>query len=165
MISRYLTKKPIPSKKVVKTDPQVMNVYRMERLLMGAVVNHVAPLAHLQKVANYLCRKWGVRPPTVYAVRLKAPYERTFGLSKPGKIILNLNWHGCNMIVLLHELAHHIHANFDPDGEDYDHGPNWAAINGTLLDMTNTLPFYCYEAMCDKWGVMIGPNRFPEDFK
>jgi hypothetical protein len=39
MISRYITKKPKRSNKIVKDDPQMMNVYRMERLLMGAVVS------------------------------------------------------------------------------------------------------------------------------
>jgi hypothetical protein len=165
MISRYITKKPKRSNKIVKDDPQMMNVYRMERLLMGAVVSHVAPLAHLQGVANWICRKWGVKPPTIATEFMTGRESRTFGLTYKDKLILNKAWHGCNMIVMLHELAHHIHFRFDPDCEQEAHGPEWAAIYGTLLDMTNTLPFYCFEVMCDKWGVLIGPNRFPEDFK
>ena len=147
MISKYYTQKS-KEYKPFKGDSQAHLIYRMERDIVGWAVNTHTKKADLQTVADHACRKYyKVDPPEIKIVRRKgAP----FGWAIHSTIYLNALWHGDNMAVLLHELAHHI---LEDEVDIEDHGPEFVSIYIDLLDKYKMMPRECMELLCTKYGV------------
>jgi len=154
MINRMLIQRPA-LKKPTKSDSQRHKVYNLERRLMGQCVNAVVPVADLQTVANHACRKWALPKVSVRKLSIKSESdERIMGKWYDDNVIeLNPDFHGMNLMTLLHELAHHICDKYESGCED--HGPEFAYHYGQLLDKYNCLPFFAWEVLCDDWGIEI----------
>ena len=154
MISRFYTNKAKPSKRrPPKDDPQKYKVYAMERSWIGTSLHTTVPLKELQAVANHACQRYGVRPPKVKTY--SKPKERVFGAAyEDGTICLNRGFHGQNLSVLLHEVAHHISDRIHPDTES--HGPEFVSVYTHLLHMYKVMPLDCTHMLALQFGVSIG---------
>jgi len=142
-------------KKVVskcKSDPQRHLVYSMEREICGWAVYAHVELDDLQRIADYVCRRYRVKRVGI-AIENRGK-ERVFGWCSDNTIHLNADYHGDNTAVLAHELAHYINDQLSPDGES--HGPEFVHYYGEILDMLNLFPYGLFALLCDSWGVDIG---------
>ncbi len=153
MISRYLTQRPRPRKrKVCEADPQRHKVYDMERTMVGACVDTTMELPTLRQIVRHACREWGLIAPKLL---LKSEDNTmVFGMyyHELNTICLNHCFHGANIGVLLHELAHHIiWRRHGHDAED--HGKEFVAVYRYLLNRYNVIPDYAFDTILDRWGV------------
>lgn len=146
-ISRLLVDKPNfkKMKKPDPMDPQKYRVYKMERLFSGTTVNSHMELDELQRVADYACRKFRVK--RVGVTLENKGRQRIFGWCKDYTIHLNRDYHGDNLVTLLHELAHYI--TDQKFVEDEAHGPFFVGTYGRLLDMFNVMPDHLFFHLCD----------------
>ena len=171
MISRYLTQKPRLNKnKKITSDPQRHLVYHMERHFMGTSAYAHVELKTLHEVTKFICKQWRVTPPVleVYCNEREHIFGRSTyevdthtGMTSAEKIRLNRCFHGDNLPVLAHELAHHILVRLGELTLE-DHGPEFVGIYGWILDRLNILPLFAFEAMCDYYGVYVGNTQGPE---
>ncbi len=148
MINHYYTHPPKLYKRLAK-DSQVHSVYQMEKSIVGMCVNTHMSLEDLQTVSDHACRKFKVQLAEI--VLVNSPGQ-PFGWADH-KIYLNIAWHGDNLSVLLHELAHWIHDCKDLRGED--HGPLFMRIYIDLLDAYKLMPRACMVVLCETYGVEI----------
>jgi hypothetical protein len=79
--------------------------------------------------------------------------KKPFGWSEH-KVYLNAEWHGDNMAVLLHELAHWIHDELGDEGEP--HGPEFMHIYIELLDQYKMMPRLLMQLLCASYEVEYG---------
>jgi hypothetical protein len=152
-LNSWLTR-PLPKlKKAIKSDPQRHIVYNMERNLIGNCIHTTTLLEHMNAVARHACNKRHITPPIIKTYN--KPKVRVFGNCYPDKITMNRGFHGCNMVVLLHELAHYIDWNTEGhEGEGSpDHGPRWAGIYLDLLSQYRIMSQDAAIAMFDEYGV------------
>lgn len=149
MLNRYYTKRSSPGK-AIKSDPQRHLVYYMERAIVGWCVNTHMKRNDLLDVIEHACKKYDITPAELKIVRSK---QRVFGWSLHGTITLNTKWHGDNLGVLLHELAHHIVDELELEGPS--HGPQFVRIYGELLDQYKVLPYFLWLALCEKYEVEV----------
>jgi hypothetical protein len=145
MINRFLTQKP-------------------RRTIVGNCIDTSTKITTLRKIARHACREWGVRPCDVRIYKAEQASKRTreFGAyyHSPRVIMLNAQFHGDNIGVMLHELAHHI--VWCREGHDVtDHGETFCAVYRQLLDRYNVLPWYAFDVIADHWGVMVSPSYVP----
>lgn len=144
-------KKPLPD------DPQKWIVYRMEKELVGWAVYAHVDLEDLQRIADYMCRKAGVKRCGV--VLENKGKQRIYGWTMDYTIHLNQDYHGDNTAVLVHELAHYV--NHQLNGEDLAvHGPEFVGVYGWVLDTLNLFPYLQYVALCEQYGVEIDLTQF-----
>ena len=148
MISHWYTHKIGPARKEKASDPQKQRVYRMEREWIGSAVDTTVPLDKLRAITKHACRAAGVRCPKVRVYRKK---ERIFGYCTDEAIMLNASFHGQNLAVLLHELAHWITDRKYPDATS--HGPWFCTVYRQLLDDYRLLPAFAFDGLAEKWGV------------
>lgn len=152
MISRFYTNRvKLSKKKAPRDDPQKYKVYTMEREWIGTSVNVHMILPDLRSVVNNACSRYGIER---VQVRLYSKKEHVFGYVKDEVIYLNTKFHGDNLGVLLHELAHVI--TDEKHEERESHGPMFCLIYGELLDFYKVLPMRAFEYFADKWDVAIG---------
>jgi hypothetical protein len=152
-LSPFLTRRP-KTYKPEPGDPQAHRVYQMERELIGQNVYTICPIEHLEAVAAHACKKFKVPVPELRLVQLSV---RHFGESYRDRIELNTDFHGQNLNVLLHELAHWItDRKFD---NDTDHGPGFTRYHMRLLEMYKLLPKNAYRDLARRYGVKIWPEQ------
>lgn len=158
-LSAFLTRHCFLSETPPDDDPQVIAVYNLDREMLGAVVNTHCPKKHLESVVKHACKKWTVPVPVLKLVRRD---NRTFGECGEDAIELNKNYHGDNMVVLLHELAHWITDRLTEGGKKTiaNHSPEFAGVYMALLDTYKVIPDYCFRAIARRHGVRIS-RRFP----
>jgi len=152
MINPFYVRKIGKPSKESKTDPQKQRVYKMEREWIGTVVDTTVPLDKLQGIANHACRKLKLKPPSVQAYPGRKGV-REFGFSITGEIFLNSNFHGQNLSVLLHELAHYICDQKHPWAEP--HGATYCGVYRKLLADYRVLPKEGFDAMAKKYKVSV----------
>ena len=151
MINHFFTHPPKRKYSYKRVDPQRGEVYRMERDILGSSIDAFTPLDKLQGIADHACRKNSC--PKV-RVNSYAKAEKVFGYCNEEGIYLNKNYHGHNLPVLLHELAHWI--CFKKYPEATDHGPTFCDIYRHLLDSYKVLPAACFNVLARKYNVIVG---------
>ncbi len=150
MISRYFTHKP-RAHKYVADDPQRHKVYTMEKSIVGWCVNTSTSRESMLDVIKHACKYYKVPAPRLKLVK---QVGQPFGWCIEGAIELNRAWHGNNMGVMLHELAHHIIDETAPDAET--HGPTFMEVYAYLLDKYKMLPRVCLDALAEQYDVQVG---------
>jgi len=148
-INPFLTRRTKKPKQACKSDPQRHLVYWMERKIAGWAIYQHADVEDLQRIADYVCRRYKVKRVSV-VIENKGD-QRVFGWHVDNGIHLNADFHGDNTAVLVHELAHYIADQVLPSDES--HGKEFVTIYGELLDMLNLFPLKLFFIMCDDHGV------------
>ena len=134
---------------------------------MGVSVYHVVGRRDLQVVADHVCRYYCI--PSIRVVVYNDPDERSMGeferwVHHDGtitdqKIRLNRGFHGANVCVLLHELAHYVvddtYDNIEP------HGKQFVGIYMHLMDKYRVIPNCAFRALAKKCRVSIGGKFKP----
>ena len=163
-LSTWVTRrKKYKPEKNIKSDPQRYNVYYVESITGGVDHRHYADNIYLKKIAAYACRLYRLKPPTVCVFLDKG--NKRCGWCEGDKIYLNKGHDGANIRTLLHELAHYIVIETYADCEDdpiYDHGPEFAAVYGFLLDRFNVMPRECWDLLCKEYNVVQAHDGSPE---
>jgi hypothetical protein len=126
----------------------------MERELVGRSVNVRQTIDDLQAVANHVCKKWKVPPLSVWYYN--KPNAKEFGYQTGWSIHLNEGFHGANINVLMHELAHHITSTYYPCAPD--HGALFMDVYCDLLDEYKLMPRDCMLVLCARYDVEVGDN-------
>lgn len=153
-LSKYLVRRPTkgnPSR-AIKSDPQRHKVYAMERSIIGSSIYSSVPLHILQAIADNACK--AERAPLV-KVRLVEEKGALFGYWEDGYVCLNQNYHGANIGVLLHEVAHAITDYWFEGIGLPDHSPEWAYTYLKLLDKYNVIPKYAMLEICRRFEVEV----------
>jgi hypothetical protein len=139
----------------------------MERYFDGITVGHLCSRAHLVELVEHACKYYHLPPLKLRIVNREEPEEGWEDLAwvsfwENGKIELFLNrkQYGCNMLTLMHELAHYITDSYYEDHQD--HGRQFAAIYMHLLDKYKLMPSPCFRLLAKKYGVKIA-HRFRPD--
>ena len=148
MISGYLTRKPKVYKQV-ESDPQAHLVYQMERELIGQCIHTSSTYAHMTDIIEHACRKYRTKFPNLI---LTESSKREFGHCTWTAIVLNPAFHGDNVAVLIHELAHWIAGEKGHDSKAV-HGPEFVGWYGRLLEDYRMMPLDCFFVLCDRYGV------------
>lgn len=152
-ISSFLTHRPARRYKASKSDPQSHLVYRMERRIAGWAIYARVEHEDLQRIADYVCRKKGVKRVGISIVN--SGKEKIFGWCEDSTIHLNADFHGDNTAVLVHELAHYVASQLWPEA-DHHHGPHFVEVYIDLLDMLNLIPRKQMESLCVEYEVQWG---------
>ena len=140
-------------KKKIKSDPQRHRVYRMERDFMGPCVEGSNKRKTLESVLTHACRKYAVDRPSLKIVRR---CDRTFGWCEDHAIYLNRDFHGNNLMTLLHELAHWIVDQvLETDEIDSVHGGQFSAVYMHLLNAYRVMPEAGFRSLAEEWRVDI----------
>lgn len=148
MISSFYTKKR-SKKREIASDPQKQRVYNMEREWIGHAVHTTMHPDKLREIVRHACRKARVPVPKLHIEN--KPKTRVFGHCNDTTITLNAGFHGQNLSVLLHELAHWINDQKNPDSTA--HGPNFCTIYRTLLADYRMLPTIAFDELAISYGV------------
>lgn len=153
-LSRFITQPRKPLKPSQGSDPQANKVYSLEREIIGTVIHTRCPRAHLEAIVRHACRRYKVPRPKLTIVSLTT---RVFGWSDDNGIDLNDWFHGDNVSVLLHELAHWITDRLHEDNkaQQDNHGPEFVGIYGNLLHDYKVLPIECFELLVKKHGLKM----------
>ena len=157
MISHWYTQ-PLTDgskRRHVKSDPQKQYVYQMERELMGNSINQHMTLPDLRRVAKHCCRKWCV--PQVIVKTIRKPKMHVFGWTTGRDVVLNTAFHGDNIGVLMHELAHWVTFHLYPDA--IDHGGEFMDVYADLLAQYKILPRDCLLVLAARYGVEVGDEH------
>lgn len=173
MISSFLVRRIPRPKPPLKKDPQARKLYKMEREFCGTSIYHHVKRVDLLTILNHACRYYGVMIPKLTLGSNSK--DKVFGRSyvtihyreddsvefmDEHEIWLNRAYHGDNVAVLLHELAHHIvDQRFD---RAYDHGKTYCAIYMHLLDKYRLLPSVCFRVLAKRRGIEIAQRFRPE---
>lgn len=122
----------------------------MEREFIGTCVHTHCDMDHLEVVTKNACRKYKVPKLELKKVRWKdstmAQLDKELGL-----IELNERYHGDNLCVLLHELAHWL--TFQLYGNVEDHGPEFVSYYAELLDAYKIIPFDAFLVLLNRYGI------------
>lgn len=122
----------------------------MERRVLWGHLDHTAPLGLLRCTAHRACRLHGVPSVTVSVRR----HRGAGGWYEFDHIELDPDC-GRNLLMLAHELAHHITAHKHPHAQD--HGPAWMRWYAHLLDAWRLVPIEGTVAACGRYGIAIAP--------
>ena len=139
-------------------DPQAHRVYRMERRIAGWAIYAHVELDDLQRISDYICRKYGVKRVSIV---IENQNSRVFGWFSGNSIHLNADFHGDNTAVLTHELAHYITDELYP-GEP-SHGPSFVYVYGEILDRLNLFPIKQFYEMCNDFHVSLGLSNTEDE--
>ncbi len=129
-------------------DPQQYLLYRMEDESLRARGYAVLKKCEIAEYLRPLCRVF--RVPAV-EVKFKdiGPWTGEYA---PGVIRLNPKRAGyCDMLVALHEFAHHVHESLAPDNTHEAHGPQYLAAYMGVLDQARVIPVVAMKALCDSY--------------
>ena len=135
---------------------------------MGVSVYHVVSRRDLQAVADHACRYYCI--PSIRVAVYNDPDERSMGeferlVHDDGrvtdqKIRLNRGFHGANVCVLLHELAHYVvddtYDNVEP------HGKQFVGVYMHLMDKYRVMPSCAFRALAKKCRVSVGGKFKPD---
>lgn len=158
-LSQFITGRPKTKvTNYVASDPQAQYYYAMERSMIGTSIECYQSMTHLRRVAKWVCRKYCVPSiPIVQWVEETKADRRVLGAhwTEPeARIMLNPDFHGQNISILAHELAHHIaERKYGLDIEA--HGPEFAGTHMDILDSLNIMPKVAYLAMAEEWDVVV----------
>jgi len=136
--------------RTVKSDPQARRVYVMERRGLWGHLDHTAPLGLLRTTAARACRLHGVPPVSVTVRRMRG----CGGWYEHDRINLDPDC-GRNLLMLAHELAHHVTYHKHPHAQD--HGPAFVRWYAHFLDAWRLVPIEGMRALCRDYGVGIAP--------
>jgi hypothetical protein len=134
-----------------KSDPQREELYRAEKALRGLTTAEWGRREIKAKVASW-SRKYGVPVPAVVFAPLRGfygtadadPDRLTFATDVKG---------GRSPLTVVHEFAHHVMWQRDPDSTFQSHGPEFVRVMGTVLDDAGIVPRAGWEEACDRYGV------------
>lgn len=135
-----------------KKDPQQNLVYFMEGDALGSLQGRAKMTREdIREMAKQMCKNYQIPP---VGIRFKPLEAVTAHWMEPGIIELNSSSsHARGILILLHELAHHLHFHFCPCNDHQDHGPQFMACYMHILDSARTIPFEGMKAICDSYGV------------
>lgn len=135
---------------MTELDTQAKRVYEMEaNALWGHSCHHV-PLKTLRATAKKICIDVGIPCVTVHVRHAKD----TTGLYDPNTYRIQLEASsGRNLLILAHELAHHLTWVNHPHAQS--HGPIWAKYYMYLLDALYIMPICAFKAMARQYGVRM----------
>lgn len=138
-----------PLRRGPKTDPQQYRVYRMESEAIGCGGYVKLSQKTIRKFARVICRKYGVPQ-----VRLKFSDLGVWAAewSEPNLITMNPNKHGSlDLIVIAHELAHHVHNIVSMGLDQESHGPEFLCCYMSVLDTGRIIPIEGMRAIFSKY--------------
>lgn len=125
-------------------------VYVMERRELSGHQWHTYPRKRLYRAIRKICRLYNVP-----RVRL-----RYAALPHCGEYLDGIVWlerkAGRNLLILAHELAHHIVAHRHPRAQD--HGPRWLRYYIEILDILRLIPLEGMLALCRKYNLGVAPR-------
>lgn len=142
-----------------KGDPQQSRVYALERGFIGHMANVFLTQKQLQEIADYVCRRAKVPKIKIEVNTSARPsacgtyYPAT--VFAPARLVLFKYRHGCNAMVLAHEVAHHIHDSMADGNVDAAHGPEFLGIYRRVLHRLNLVPEYAFDAGAKKWKLRV----------
>ena len=154
-LSRFLTQRPKLLRKTVAgvEDELAPALYTLERTTIGVSIDSLTSYNTLDAAVVYICRKARVPRPFLKLVNpTEGAEKRWFGWQTGDTIYLNTGWHGQNMFVLLHELAHFVTFEiYEDDNSIQDHGPEFIGVYRWMLDRLNVLPIVAFDALLDEY--------------
>ncbi len=135
---------------------------------MGVSVYHVVSRGNLQIIVDHACRYYHIA--SVRVVVYNDPNDRSMGeferheyedgtMVNP-KLRLNRGFHGANVGVLLHELAHYIVDNTYVSHQP--HGKQFVGVYMHLLDKYRIMPGCAFRALAKKCKVKIAGKFKPD---
>ncbi len=134
----------------MSADPQVARVYAMEHAVLAGHFHSKVKLAKLRSLAKTVCKDYQVPKIRIHVRH----HKEDAGCYWYGYTSIFLESSaGMNMMILLHELAHHIVANKHPKA--HPHGPRWMRIYADLLDKNGLVPLAGMRAACRKYKVRM----------
>src|SRR5581483_10606386 len=153
-----------PIKRGPKSDPQQYRVYRMEFEAISSCGYISLTQRTLRRFARMVCRQYGVRPPRLVFKDIGRWAGEWAPPTFPGKRpILTLNpakRGSLDLLVLAHELAHHLHWVIAADLDQEQHGPQFMACYLSILDTARLLPLVAMEAVCKMYRIRyIHPGK------
>lgn len=145
-----------------KHDPQQHKLYRLERTIVGMALHTSTDANYLQQLSATLCGLYHVHPPRIRRSAKQFEGDHIFAryIWEDQTIWLNPAFHGSNLSVMLHELAHHIADNLHGPEEEA-HGPKFCAIYMYLQSKARLLPMYVFRVMAAKHDVEIASEWRP----
>jgi hypothetical protein len=140
----------------------------MEREFIGTSVYHKVRRADLQAVSDHACRYYRIScvrivvydNPDDGTMGMYERYEYDDGTVTNAKIRLNRGYHGANIAVLVHELAHYIVDNTYSGHEP--HGKQFIGVYMHLLDKYRIMPCCAFRALAKKHKVKIAGKFKPD---
>lgn len=146
MPRRYRT----PIRRSPKHDPQQYRVYRMENESLGARGYAKVTRAILRQFAKGTCHTFGIPQVALQFVDL-GKWAGDYG---DNLIRINPKKRGAQcLLVLAHELGHHVHESLAPGNDHEVHGPQFMAAYMAVLDNARVLPVVGMRAICDHYGI------------
>lgn len=134
-------------------DPQKERVYEMEHTELGGHAKGRTHPRTLHKLAKDLCAYYSVPVPAIiFGIKGCAGWYdyRTLTIGVSGQ-------HGCNLLTICHEIAHHIAHTKAPRSQP--HGATWVRIYGECLALARLVPICGFRAICRRHGVKMGPRK------
>lgn len=132
-------------------DPRQALVYVMERRELWGHHYHVYPLKYLRKAERRVARLYSVP-------RVSIAFDsglRCCGEYLDDTVTLHTKA-GRNLLILSHELAHHVVAHRHPRA--HDHGPLWMRYYVEILDILRLIPRAGMLALCLKYKLRVAPR-------
>ena len=151
-ISRFVTQRVRQPRQHVKSDPQRYRLYFMERTLLGNIMEHQCKSKYIQAIVDRACDNFCVPPAAVSIVH--RPKIRIWGWQLFDRLTFNRGFGGCNIHIVLHEVAHYITDELT-EGADgvQNHGPEFVGVYRALMDQFNVIPNCAFDALCSRWNL------------
>lgn len=151
-----------PLKKSPASDSQRELVYRMESEAIGAKMFMRLSPDVISKVLRSLCKKFHVPP-----VRIEYKNFKTYAAEWESPNIIRFSKHkgtARDLITVLHEFAHHMHAHYTDGSFQYEaHGPEFMTCYIAVLDVSRYMPTAAMRLICDNYKIKyltFGRNPF-----
>lgn len=122
----------------------------METRELRGHYRHKVPMKLLRRSMKSVCRKLGIKPPTLKARGIPRCGELD---SDRARLTLDKDF-GRNFLVLAHELAHHIVWVRHGDRAQ-DHGPTWVKTYIRILHCLRVIPETGMRAVCRQYGITV----------
>ncbi len=139
---------------MIEKDPQAKKVYSMEKAELSGHYMGKMTLREIRSISNKLCKEYRVPKVQIYVRSYDSSHEVVWGIYYPDfmKIALHPKVGKC-LLILLHELAHHIAMIKHPYAQQ--HGPTWMGIYAGLVNKMNLVPLCGMRAICKRHGIRI----------
>ena len=143
------------------SDPQKLDLYRVEAKFGGSYRDHNTPRRRLLEVLKRVCDHYGADYPNLrLARRLRHPDAAgDYSAGHPALITLYPANGGASVGCLLHEVAHHVTQWFYPDAQN--HGPEFVGFLMYLYHHHRIIDRESFQRLCQKEGVYIGRRYRP----